>query len=142
MNYPRYLFSCGCDIDHFVKKYAAGCRMTCPEHIGASLEWKIVQCLNCGLIRKVHPKSSRRCPGCDADYTRRREVEDIFNMGNPATSVFHKKNVSPVLNIENYDRCPCLICPLGSGAKIGVACDCCEHRIKYDNAVTFKFNNW
>lgn len=107
MNYPQYVFSCGCITETVRKTYLTNYRMTCPkpDHLGATLEEKIIKC-KCGTIFRVLPKDGQCL--CDNCRKGKPPLDSVPQRGNRnGGSVWH----NPEPEVKRLERNPCLGCP-------------------------------
>jgi len=132
-SYPQYVFSCGCITETARKTYLTNYRMTCPkpEHLGATLEERIIKC-QCGTIFRVLPKDNRSL--CDNCREGKLPVELVPKRGNRnGGSVWH----DPGLEVKRLERNPCLDCPNVVKSKIVEPCRSCAYPGIWDDQIRF-----
>ena len=126
--YPKYVFDCGCTRTDYIRPYAVNgkkyfYRFTCPDHPGAFLVSKIIRCKECGHVFPRPPRGNNTCPEC-ADNSR-----NVNNAG--VLSVYDKPDHTPVLDIRDYSKNPCLVCERLHEDKNNDVCMHCQHRLAY-----------
>lgn len=132
MSYPQYVFSCGCITTSYIKPNRFGCRMTCPkpEHIGATLTGRIIECGKCGKILLVLPNNSRNL--CDACKTNQPPKVSVPQRGErTGGTVWH----DPELQVKRLERSPCLDCPNVGKSKVVEPCRSCAYPGIWDDQI-------
>lgn len=149
MQYPIYVFACGCKYGADViqkikddsKKFIRV--LYCPIHAKQRLKYKIFVCRDCGKeIKFEHSNHIKRCKKCSmikrqADTKRYNKIQNrkiqLMRQRMAADQlIFTDLKPNPI--VTDISKSPCLQgCHLVNAHKTNTACLRCQYRIDYIN---------
>ena len=146
MDYPRYVFGCGCILDQTGIKIVRcwegkpSSFFTCKEHRGSRIVEKIFICETCGCeVRK--PADCRRptrfCKECY--YIRKNGITRQWQADHAtAKPIPEVKIPKKVIHLEFPDRSPCLSCSIWheTPGYNDLVCPTCDERVAYAMSIS------